>query len=150
MINVLISRCLMGENCRYDGKANTIESLEKIKSECNLIPVCPEISAGLSTPRQPSEIKDGRVYMKDGKDVTQHFLKGAYNALETARKYGCKAALLKSKSPSCGNKTIYDGSFTGKLTEGDGVTAKLLKEHSIAVFTENEIPLFFEFLEECK
>ncbi len=148
MINILISRCLLGEKCRYDGKGNSIGQLDRIKEKCSLIDVCPEVSGGLPTPRLPSEIRDGRVYMSDGTDVTDNFRKGAKAALDTALKHGCKAAILKAKSPSCGSGWVYDGTFSGKLTDGDGITASLVKEHGIRVFSEKQVEEILEFLEE--
>ena len=148
MINVVISRCLLGENCRYDGGENKIEKLCEIKKLCNLIPVCPEVLGGLETPRSPSEIQNGRVIMKNGSDVTENFTSGAQKAFEIAKKNNCKAAILKAKSPSCGRDSIYDGSFSGKLTEGDGVFASLLKQEGFVIFTEKETDKILEFLQE--
>ena len=150
MINVVISRCLLGENCRYDGGANKIEKLCEIKKLCNLIPVCPEVLGGLETPRSPSEIQNGLVIMKNGSDVTDNFRSGAQKAFEIAKKNNCKAAILKAKCPSCGRDCIYDGSFSGKLTEGDGVFASLLKKEEFVIFTEKEPDKILEFLQENK
>lgn len=150
MVNVLISRCLLGEKCRYDGKGNSIDRLCEIKEKCNLIPVCPECDGGLSTPRLPSEIRNGRVYMTDGKDVTEEFARGAQAALDTALKNGCDAAILKAKSPSCGSGKIYDGTFSGTLTDGDGITAQLLKKRGIRVFSEKQTTEILKYLEEQK
>ncbi len=150
MINVLISHCLLGEKCRYDGKANSFKALDSIKEKCTLFPICPEVSGGLSTPRNPSEIRDGRVYMNDGTDVTEHFQQGAKKALDIAVKHGCSVAILKAKSPSCGSGKIYDGTFSSTLTDGDGVTARILKEHGLMVFTENQTEDIMRFLEEQK
>ena len=148
--NVLVSRCLLGDSCRYDGQSKVYDTVSKILDKFNVIPVCPEVDGGLETPRNPSEIRGDKVIMNNGKDVTEAFRKGAENALKLAKEKNCRAALLKAKSPSCGKDKVYDGSFTGKLTDGDGVTAKLLKEHSIAVFTENETDELLKFLEENK
>jgi uncharacterized protein YbbK (DUF523 family) len=146
MKNVLISACLYGEKCRYDGKDNLISRLDEIKKICNLIPVCPEVSGGLSTPRNPSEIVDGKVVMNDGSDVTAEYRKGAEIALKTALANNCKVALMKAKSPSCGSGKIYDGTFSRTLTDGDGVAVKLLKENGIAVFDETKIDDFLEYI----
>ena len=143
MNNVLISACLFGEKCRYDGKDNLIEKLDEIKKICNPIPVCPEVLGGLETPRNPSEIVGGKVISNVGKDVTDEYTKGAKIALETALENDCKIALMKAKSPSCGSGKIYDGSFSRTLADGDGITARLLKENGIKVFNETEI---YEFL----
>ena len=138
----LISACLLGLDCRYDGKNNFIgeEKLKKVCEEYELIPVCPEIYGGLTTPRIPSERVGEKVLSKTGTDVTAEFSKGAETALRLAEMFGCEAAVLKENSPSCGSGTIYDGTFTGALTPGDGVTAELLKKHGIAVIGETNIP----------
>lgn len=148
MINVLISRCLLGEKCRYDGEGSSFEKLQKIKEKCSLIPICPEVLGGLPIPRKPSEIFNGRVYMTDGTDVTENFREGAKKALITALDNSCSVAILKAKSPSCGSETVYDGTFSAKLTDGDGITAALLKEHGIKVFTENQWEEILRFLED--
>lgn len=138
MKSAVISRCLLGEKCRYDGCCKKIENLDSLKKKYRLIPVCPEEMGGLETPRLPSEIRDGRVYMCDGKDVTAQFEKGAILALKKAKENNCVVAVLKSKSPSCGNGKIYDGTFSGKLTTGDGIFAKMLKENGIyEIYDEN-------------
>lgn len=139
MENILVSACLLGENCRYDGKAGKRIDIESLKKKYNLIPVCPEVLGGLPTPRTPSERVCERVVMKDGRDVTDNFMKGAREALKICEAFGCKRAILKERSPSCGRGMIYDGSFTGALKEGDGVTAQLLLEHGILVYGESEI-----------
>lgn len=137
----LISACLLGVNCRYDGKNNKLpdDKLEELKEKYELIPVCAEIYGGLTTPRVPSERREGRVYSKLGTDVTEEFTKGAGEVLYMAKLFGAELAILKENSPSCGSGTIYDGSFSGKLTEGDGVTAELLKKHGISVIGEKKI-----------
>ena len=137
--NLLISACLLGIGCRYDGKCKNKIDIEPLLEKYNLIPVCPEIYGGLSTPRTPSERVGDRVLMKDGSDVTDNFISGAEAAYEIARVNSATKALLKAKSPSCGKGMIYDGSFSGKLTEGDGVAAELLSSRGITVFTEDEI-----------
>lgn len=147
MKNVLISACLFGEKCRYDGGDNLIESLDKIRNLCNLIPVCPEVIGGLSTPRNPSEIVGERVISNVGKDVTEEYTKGAEKALKTAIENGCEIALMKAKSPSCGAGKVYDGTFSKKLIEGDGVTIRLLKKHGIKVFDETQIPELIKHIE---
>lgn len=129
---------MYGKKCRYDGKDNLINKLEDLKKICHLVPVCPETAGGLSTPRSPSEIVGKNVYMKTGKDVTAEYKRGAAFALATANKNGCRFALMKAKSPSCGSGKIYDGTFSHTLTDGDGVTVKLLKENGIEVFNEEQ------------
>lgn len=146
MKNVLISACLYGQKCRYDGGDNLISRLDEIKKVCNLFPVCPEVLGGLETPRNPSEIIGENVVSNAGKDVTNEYKKGAEIALETALRNSCKIALMKAKSPSCGSGKIYDGTFSRKLTDGDGITVKLLKEHGIKVFDETQIKELLEYI----
>ncbi len=137
--NLIISACLLGIPCRYDGKSVRKIDIAPLLEKYNLIPVCPEIYGGLSTPRIPSERQGGEVTMQNGSDVTENFKRGARSALEFARINNAKKALLKAKSPSCGKGEIYDGSFSGTLTEGNGVTAELFLKNGILVFSENEI-----------
>ncbi len=136
--NVLVSACLLGEKCRYDGKSKEYSEISCLKEKYNLIPVCPEVLGGLETPRTPCEIQNGRVISKDGQDKTAEYEKGAKTALEIALKNNCKTAVLKAKSPSCGKGKIYDGSFSKVLTDGNGVTADLLIKNNITVLTEKE------------
>lgn len=138
---LLISLCLLGEPCRYDGKSVPMksETIEALKEKFVLVPVCPEQEGGLPTPRIPAEIKEDKVVRRDGIDVTAEYKKGAEAALSLCRAQGIKIALMKAKSPSCGAGRIYDGTFSGTLTEGDGITAKLLSENGIRVYTENEL-----------
>ena len=140
--NVLISGCLLGLDCRYDGGNNYIEEIEKLKELVNLIPVCPEQLGGLTTPRQPSEIRDGNVISKTGTDVTAEYEKGASEALKLAQLFGCRCAILKARSPSCGSGVIYDGTFSKNKTAGDGKTAELLKASGIKVYTELDLEQF--------
>ncbi len=109
-----------------------------LKTE-TLIPVCPEQLGGLPTPREPAEIREGRVITKSGKDVTENFKRGAEEVLKIAKMFGIKEAVLKQGSPSCGCGRIYDGTFSGKIVEGDGVTVALLKRHGIKVITEEDL-----------
>ena len=142
MQNVIISACLLGIPCRYDGKSKQIftnEQIKALKAKFNLIPVCPEIYGGLPTPRTGSERVDTRVIMKDATDVTQNFEKGASITLDLCRILGARMAILKEKSPSCGKGKIYDGTFSGTLKDGFGVTAELLLKNGITVYTESEI-----------
>ncbi len=148
MKKLLISACLYGEKCRYDGKDNLISNLHSLKEKFTLIPVCPEVMGGLSTPRNPSEIVGNAVVMNDGTDVTKEYKKGAEIALETALKNGCEIALMKAKSPSCGIGKIYDGTFSRTLKDGDGITVRLLKKNGIKVFDETEISEFLEYISE--
>lgn len=140
-VPVLISACLLGVSCKYSGGDNcmNMELLEELKNHCQLVPVCPEQLGGLTTPRQPSEVCGSRVCMKNGTDVTLQYEKGACEALYLAQLFGCRCAILKARSPSCGSGEIYDGTFSGTLISGDGKTAELLKKHGIRVYTEQEV-----------
>lgn len=146
MEKLLISACLCGEKCRYDGKDNLLSCLDLLKEKFTLVPVCPEVSGGLTTPRNPSEIVGDRVVMNNGRDVTAEYKKGALATLKTALENGCKIALMKAKSPSCGSGKIYDGTFSKTLVDGDGITARLLKEHGIKVFDETQISELLEYI----
>ena len=137
---ILISACLLGVPCRYDGKAKPCPAVPALAERHTLIPFCPEVYGGLSTPRDPSEIVGERVISRAGQDVTEQYRRGALQALEICRKLGCQAAVLKEKSPSCGHGAVYDGTFTGTLTEGDGITVALLQSHGIPVYGESDIP----------
>ena len=139
MEKLLVSACLMGLYCRYDGKSNYLESIKALQKRYILLYICPECEGGLSTPRLPSEIKDGKVINSNNFDNTEYFIKGAKHALEIAKKYGIKKALWKAKSPSCGKGKVYDGTFTHTLVDGNGITASLLLENGIEVFTEDEL-----------
>ncbi len=137
--NILVSACLLGEPCRYDGKSKPCERVIALKDTYNLIPICPEVMGGLPTPRTPSEICGERVLMKDGRNVTENYNRGAQKALAIARENECTVAILKEKSPSCGSGLIHNGLFDGGLVPGDGVTTQLLKQSSIRVLGESEI-----------
>ena len=139
MKNILVSACLLGEPCRYDGKSKPCERVIALKGTYNLIPICPEVMGGLPTPRTPSEICGERVLMKDGRDVTENYTRGAQKALEIARENACTVAILKEKSPSCGSGLIHNGLFDGGLVKGDGITTQLLKQNGIRVLGESEI-----------
>ena len=141
MEKLLVSACLLGCSCRYDGKTCKNDAAVTLKDRYELVPVCPEQLGGLPTPRLPSERAGDRVLMKDGADVTENYRRGAENALHLALLLGAKKALLKARSPSCGKGRIYDGTFSGALTRGDGVTAALLLEHGLEVYTEEETHL---------
>lgn len=132
---LLISACLMGFACKYSGGSNRLPdtALAALRRRYRLIPVCPEAAGGLPTPREPSERRGPWVVNRQGQDVTAEFQKGAQTALTLAERYGVRRALLKSNSPSCGSGTVYDGSFTGVLVPGDGVTAELLKARGVHV-----------------
>ncbi len=138
-MNILVSACLLGVNCRYDGKGKFIEQLDALKEKHHLIPICPEIFGGLETPRQPAEKIKDKIITKTGKDVTNNYKKGANEVLKLAKFYDCQLAILKERSPSCGCGKIYDGTFSGTLTDGNGITAQLLIENGIAVIGESQI-----------
>ena len=136
---LLISACLTGKNCKYNGGNNQIERLQELVEKYELIPVCPEQLGGLSTPRNPSEIKEGRVVNTVGTDVTDAFSTGAKVTLKIALDNNCSLCLLKERSPSCGANFIYSGDFSGTVIKGSGITAKLLREKGFKIFTEEEI-----------
>ncbi|MBR4960373.1 MAG: diaminopimelate epimerase [Clostridia bacterium] len=147
-MNILISACLLGVPCRYDGKSKPCPEAAELAKVHTLIPFCPECFGGLPTPREPSEITDGRVVNRVGADVTGEYRRGAEEALKLCRMLGCGCAVLKEKSPSCGHGKIYDGTFTGTLTDGDGITAALLAENGIPVYGESDIPVLLSETEE--
>lgn len=144
---VLVSACLLGISCRYNEKGELKEALTALMRDVDLIPVCPESIGGLPTPRVPAERVGAQVINRDGIDVTKEYQKGAETALHLAKLYGCRCAVLKERSPSCGNGRIYDGTHSGTLTDGDGMTTELLKKHGISVFGENEIAACVRFLQ---
>ena len=138
-MKILISACLLGVRCRYDGENKTYPGIEELARRHTLVPVCPEQLGGLSTPRPPSERQGDRVVANTGADVTMQYRRGAEETLRLCRLFGCEAAVLKERSPSCGKGSIYDGTFSGTLTEKDGVTVELLAAQGIAVFGESQI-----------
>ena len=149
----LVSACLLGVDCRYDGQSCPAPEVANLATKGKVVTICPEVAGGLPTPRLPAEIEkataslDGhavlkgrtRVVRSDGVDVTAQFVKGAQAALTLARQLGIRRAILKARSPSCGAGRIYDGNFAGKLVPGDGVTAALLKRSGIQVITEIDL-----------
>ena len=144
----LISACLCGVNCKYNGKNNLNEKCLKLLREGKAVLVCPEQMGGLTTPRIPSELigssKDiieyskGKILDKEGNDVSVQFIKGAEEALKIAKELGVKKAILKEGSPSCGSSFIYDGSFSGKKIKGEGITTYLLRKEGVEVISEEE------------
>lgn len=146
MQKILVSACLLGVNCKYDGGSNRCEAVCSLldREDICLIPVCPEQLGGLPTPRAPSELLDGSVISCSGKDVTNFFQRGAEEALRIAQNLGCQCAILKERSPSCGSGKIYDGTFSHTLKSGDGVTAKLLQTAGIQIYRESEIDKLLE------
>lgn len=135
-MKILVSACLLGINCKYNQGNNDCPKVRKLMEEHELIPVCPEILGGLSTPRTPAEIRDHRVITEDGKDVTEKYERGAAETLKLAQLYHCKYAILKERSPSCGCGVVYDGTFSKRLIQGDGLTTRLLKQNGIQVISE--------------
>ena len=138
MDKLLVSACLLGAPCRYDGKSKADARVQALAEKYELIPVCPEQLGGLPTPRVPSERRGERVITGDGRDVTAEYRRGAEAALALCLKNGCKAAVLKEKSPSCGCGEVYDGTFSRRLIAGDGVTAEALKAHGITAYGESD------------
>ena len=136
---LLVSACLLGRKCRYDGGGNYAPGIEALAERFELVPVCPEQLGGLPTPRTPSERVGERVLSRDGADATAAFRQGAERALAIAQEQGVACALLKERSPSCGCGAVYDGTFTGAVVRGDGVTAELLKAHGLRILGESRI-----------
>lgn len=145
----LVSACLLGINCKWDGKNKLNKKVLRICQRETCLPICPEILGGLPILRTPCEIVGGegkdilsgkaKVLGRDGRDYTKYYLRGAKEVLKIAKIFKIREAVLKSKSPSCGKGKTYDGSFSGKLKKGDGVLTVLLKLNKIKVFSENEI-----------
>jgi len=147
-MKVLMSACLAGVNCRYDDTSKDIDLRIKYPGT-EFVLVCPEVLGGLSTPRASAEISNGKVINIEGVDVTSAFLEGADAGLKKALKNGCSVAILKARSPSCGNGSTYDGSFSGTLIAGDGIFATALKENNIKVFSEENLNEFEKWLQKC-
>lgn len=138
---VIVSACLLGIACRYDGTAHPSALVRDLTARLRVVRVCPEGASGLPVPRPPAEIcpADGRVHLRDGSDVTDDFERGACRMLEVARASGARVAILKAKSPSCGIGRVYDGSFTGRLRSGTGVFARLLEGEGLHLVDEREL-----------
>ena len=135
---ILVSACLAGQYCRWDGGTNLVAEIRDLVDSGRAVTVCPEVSGGLPTPRLPSERLGAGVINSAGADVTAQFRKGAEEALRICLAHGCRLAVLKAKSPSCGKGVIHNGRFDGGLVPGNGVSAQLLMDHGIEVLTENE------------
>ncbi|MEM2911805.1 MAG: DUF523 domain-containing protein [Candidatus Bathyarchaeia archaeon] len=135
----LCSACLLGIRCRYNGRSALNQKVIKLLRKETLIPVCPEQLGGLPTPREPAELKGGRVITKSGKDVTENFVRGAKQVLKLAKLFNVNEAVFKQGSPSCGCGRIYDGTFSGKTIKGDGITTALLKKNGIKVVSEEDL-----------
>ena len=145
MEHILVSACLCGKNCKWDGGNNknqrVLDYMESMKGRAEFHEVCPEQMGGLPTPRPASEIRveDRRVVNTEGVDVTEEFERGAELALQVAKEFGCTLAILKERSPSCGCHGIYDGTFSKKIVEGMGKAAELLNANGIRVIGESEM-----------
>lgn len=141
-MNILISACLLGQYCRYDGKTKVYPQVQALlgRDDIHLIPVCPEQCGGLATPRPAAERQGKRVVTTNGSDVTAQYQRGAEAALYWARLFHCTKAILKEKSPSCGHGQIYDGTFSRTLTAGDGVTVELLRAEGLEIIGESDLP----------
>ena len=135
-MRILVSACLLGVCCRYDGDSKPCRQVMDLAKDHELIPVCPEQLGGLPTPRPPAEIRDCRVINSLGQDVTAQYEKGAVETLRLYDLLHCGCALLKARSPSCGSEMVYDGTFSGTLVPGQGIAAKLLSQHHITVLSE--------------
>lgn len=139
METILVSACLLGENCKYNGGNNYDAKIEQLKELYDIVPICPEVFGGLPTPRIPSEIKNGNIINKAGKDVTYEFNKGAHKVINIVNFCHVKKALLMDRSPSCGVTKIYNGKFNGTLIDGMGYTAQLLKSKGVELYTLDTI-----------
>ena len=138
-MKIMVSACLTGENCKYNGGNNRNETVLKLMEGNDVITVCPEVMGGLSTPRLPSEIRGGIVTARDGRIVDAQFRAGARKCLAIALREQPDLIVLQSRSPSCGVRQRYDGSFGGILTEGPGVTAELLMKHGFHVVDAEDL-----------
>jgi uncharacterized protein YbbK (DUF523 family) len=159
---ILISACLLGEPVRYNGRdvPTAHELLSRWHAEGRLVAICPEVAGGLGVPRPPAEIRDGdglavleskaKVITKSGEDVTAAFIKGAYAALAYAQQHGCRVAILTEKSPSCGSSLIHDGTFSPGLRQGRGVTAALLEQNGVRVFSQHQLEQAASYLRQLE
>jgi uncharacterized protein YbbK (DUF523 family) len=147
---ILISACLVGDKCRYDGKGSYCPEIEALLERYELVPFCPEVEGGLKVPRIPSEIKNNQVINAQNIDNTAKFELGAEKAMSICSYLGIKKAILKDNSPSCGVHQIYDGGFHNRLIDGQGITARYLKKRGIKVYSENEISMLIEVKNEQK
>lgn len=139
MQKLLISACLVGDKVNYKGQGKYCPEIEKLKETYDLVLFCPEVEGGLPIPRKPSEIRGSQVIREDGKNVTREFERGANKALALCKYLGITKAVLKENSPSCGTHMIHNGYFNDRLVKGMGVTAKLLLDNGIEVYSEEEI-----------
>ena len=154
---VLVSACLLGKNCRFNGENSHLPDLEGL--DVDFIPVCPEEAGNLGTPRPAAEMQksaesilngNGSILTHDGKDVTEKFIQGAEESLKTGINSGAECAILKSRSPSCGVGKIYDGSFTNSLIDGDGIFAHLCQQSGINCISSDDLDKIINTLEKLK
>lgn len=138
-MKIMVSACLLGENCKYNGGNNRSERVLRFLEGHQVVPVCPEVLGGLPVPRVPSEIVDGRVMSREGRDVDRQFRLGAELALKKAVEEGVELVVLQPRSPSCGARQVYDGSFSGRKIEGQGIFAGLLLENGFSVLDAEEL-----------
>lgn len=150
MKTLLVSACLLGTRCRYDGGSKLWPGMRELGERFRLVPVCPEQLGGMPTPRAPSERRGDRVIDRSGADVTEHFRRGAEEALRLGAFFQAEGAVLKERSPSCGRGVVYDGSFSGGLVPGDGVFAELLQAQGIPVYGETDVPALLQETEELR
>lgn len=136
---LLVSACLLGVKCRYDGESKYCEAAAGLLARYDVVAVCPEVLGGLPVPRTPSELRGARVEAADGTDRTAAFRLGAERAVQLAGRTGARKALLKANSPSCGSGKIYDGTFSGRVVPGDGLAAAALKAAGLRVWTEQDL-----------
>ena len=139
-MRIMVSACLLGENCKYNGGNNLCPELVRLLEGHTVIPVCPEVLGGLPTPRIPAEIVNGKVMNRNGESVDEAFRKGAEKALEIAKKEKPDFIILQSRSPSCGVKEIYDGTFSGRKIPGQGIFAELLTKAGFIVLDVEDLP----------
>ena len=137
-IEYVVSACLAGCKCRYDGKDNLCPKVKQLVEEGRAVTVCPEVMGGMTTPRIPSERKDGKIVNSIGEDNTKYFELGVEKSIEIVKEHNIKKAFLKAKSPSCGNKYIYDGTFSKTLIEGKGLLAEKLSEIGVEIYDEGD------------
>ena len=138
-MKLLVSACLLGMHCRYDGGGKLCPEILALGEKHQLLPLCPELMGGLPIPRPPAERQGERIVDRLGRDVTGEFQQGAQQVLRLARLWGAEAAVLKERSPSCGKDEIYDDSFQGRLVPGQGILARYLREAGLPVYGETEI-----------
>lgn len=134
-----VSACLLGENCKYNGGNNYNKKLVDFVKDHEVIAICPEVFGGLPTPRKPAEIVDGIVKLESGLSVDKKFKKGAQKALDIIMKNQVDLVILQSRSPSCGVNKVYDGTFTGKIIDGQGIFTKILKENEVPVIDVEDL-----------